>query len=206
VENGKVTAHLAADLSNVRASLAHAIEIMAPHAATIAVLGYYQPIPSPAEIIGTTAASAGHTNLVCSGLKLNAASTYAAARVVLAALNAAIADAVADARAHHTTNVTLIDISNTMDGHGICTADPWVFSGEPVPDATLAAAVEHVLAARACRDTDALHGEMSCASLSAQAVRAESGLEGYVWRAAHPAAAGQRAIAALVVRRLRGKV
>ena len=43
-------------------------------------------------------ASGLHTNLVCSGLKPNAAGTFAAAQVVLAALNNAVAGAVADAR------------------------------------------------------------------------------------------------------------
>ena len=53
---------------------------------TIAVLDYYQPIPEPSQIAKGTATSGLHTNLVCSGLKPNAASTYAAAQVVLAAL------------------------------------------------------------------------------------------------------------------------
>ena len=80
-------------------SLAHAIETLAPHASTVAVLDYYQPIPEPSQIASGTARSGLHTNLVCSGLKPNAASTYAAAQVVLAALNDAVAGAVADARA-----------------------------------------------------------------------------------------------------------
>ena len=105
-------------------SLARAIETVAPHAATIAVLDYYQPIPEPSQIAEGTATSGLHTNLVCSGLKPNAASTYAAAQVVLAALNEAVAGAVADARAHHVTNVTLVDVSHAFDGHGICTARP----------------------------------------------------------------------------------
>ena len=98
------------------------------------------------------------------------------------------------------------NVSTTLDGHGICTRDPWVFSGEPVPDTTLAADVEHVLAAKACNETDALHGVTSCASLAARREQAERNLEGYVWRAVHPMAAGQRAIAASVERQLRGRV
>ena len=54
--------------------------------------------------------------------------------------------------------MTLVDVSGALDGHGICTAQPWVFSGEPVPDTTLAADAEHILAAKACSETDALHG------------------------------------------------
>ena len=206
VTNGAVTPELASVLSNVRTSLTQAIEAMAPHSGTIAVLDYYQPIPRPSQIADDTFASHLHTNLVCTGLKANADTTYAAAQVVLGALNRSIAGAVADARAHHVTNVTLVDIAAAVDGHGICTADPWIFSGEPVPDATLAADAADVLAAKACTGTDALHAASDCASLVTRADRAEKNLQGYVWRAAHPTGAGQRAIAAVTERQLRGRV
>ena len=202
VANGAVTPQTAAKLANVRTSLARAIETVAPHAATVAVLDYYQPIPEPSQIAKGTATSGLHTNLVCSGLKPNAGSTFAAAQVVLTALNQAVAGAVGDARTHHVKNVTLVDVAGAIDGHGICTARPWVFSGEPVADTALAADAEHILAAKACSETDALHGEMSCASLTASAQAAERSLQDYVWRAAHPTAAGQRAIAALVEHQL----
>ena len=206
VANGSVTPKIAADLDNVRTTLAHAIETVAPHAARVAVLDYYQPIPEPSQIAPHTATSGDHTNLVCSGLKPNAGSTFTAAQIVLTALNKAVAGAVADARAHHVPNVTLVDLSSAFDGHGICTAQPWVFSGEPVPDATLAADAEHILAAKACSGTDILHRSLSCGALAASALAAEDGLEDYVWRAAHPTAAGQRAIAAVVERQLSGRV
>jgi hypothetical protein len=206
VENGAVTAEVATRLSNVRTSLAHAIESMAPHARTIAVLDYFQPVPPPSEIADDTAASGLSTNLVCTGLKANAAAAYAAAQVVASALNKAIAGAVTDARAHHVTNATLVDISASLTGHGMCTADPWVFSGELVPDTTLAADLEHLVAAKTCDGTTALHGAMTCASLIASADRAEASLAGYVWRAAHPTAAGQHAIASVVESQLRGRV
>ena len=186
VADGAVTPKLASVLSNVRSSLAHAIESMAPHAGTIAVLDYYQPIPHPSQIADDTFASHLHTNLVCSGLKANAATTYAAAQVVLSALNRSIAGAVADARAAHVTNVTLVDLSAAVNGHGVCTADPWIFSGEPVPDATLAADAADVLAAKACTGTDALHAASDCASLVTRADRAEMNLQGYVWRSGAP--------------------
>jgi hypothetical protein len=205
VANGTVTPKIAADLARVRTSLARAIETLAPHAATVAVLDYYQPIPEPSQVVKGTATSGDHTNLVCSGLKPNEGSTYAAAQVVLRALNEAVAGAVADARVHHVKNVTLVDLSGAFNGHGICTAQPWVFSGEPVADTTLAAAAEHIVAAKACSGTDLLHRSMSCAALAASASAAENGLEGYVWRAAHPTGAGQRAIAAVVERQLSGR-
>ena len=121
--------------------------------------------PSPSQIADGTAASGLHTNLVCSGLKPNAASTYAAAQVVLAALNQAIAGAVADARAHHVTNVHpgrhLRRPRRPRDLHG---ATPGSSRASRVPDTTLAADAEHILAAKACTETDALHGATSCAS------------------------------------------
>jgi hypothetical protein len=203
VEDGKITPQLSAELSRVRTSLADAIERVAPHARTVAVLDYYQPIPEPSHIADGTAEPGLHTNLVCAGLKPNAASTYGAAQVVLADLNASIAGAVADARADHVTNVRLIDIARTLDGHGVCTGTPWVFSAEPLADTTLAADAEKIIAARACSDTDVLHGPAACSSLQRASLAAESNLQAYVWRAAHPNAAGQRAIAATVVSELR---
>jgi hypothetical protein len=202
VVNGSVTPTIAVQLARVRASLTQAIESMAPHTSTLAVLDYYQPIPQPSQIVKGSGVSGMQTNLVCSGLKPNASSTYAAAQVVLDALNRAVVGAVAAARAHGVKNVTLVDVAQAFDGHGICTTDPWVFSGEPVPDATLVADAEHILAAKACSGTDVLHGAAACAALNASAQAAERDLQDYVWRAAHPTAEGQRAIAAAVERQL----
>ncbi len=204
VSNGTVTKPVADELANVRRSLAGAIELASAHARTVAVLDYYQPIPRPSEIARDTGASGLGTNLVCAGIRLDAAGTYADAQVVLDALNRAIAGAVADARAHRVRNVELVDISSVVDGHGMCTADPWVFSGERVPDVTLAVATEHILAAKVCNATTALHGEMSCSPLIASAEQAERNITGYVWRASHPTAAGQQAIARAVLRQLAG--
>ncbi len=198
VENGTVTPGLATKLADVRTGLARAIEDVAPHSRTVAVLDYYQPIPDPSEIADDVAASGGRTNLVCTGLRANAASTFAAAQVVLAALNGAITGAVSDARADHVTNVRLIGVAGAVDGHGACTADPWVFSGEPVPDSTLAADSATILAASACTGIS----PDSCGALTARSAQAQRNLEGYVWRAVHPNAAGQRAIATLVERQL----
>ncbi len=203
VVNGAVTNELVTELARVRTSLADAIEAVAPHAGTVAVLDYYQPIPAPAQLADDAGASGFRTNLVCAGLSPNAAATYAAAQLVLRDLNDSIAGAVADARTHHVTNVRLVDIADTLDGHGICTADPWVFSGEPLPDTALASDAERILAAKACAETDALRAPVPCSALTGAAQAAESNLQSYVWRAAHPTAAGQRAIAAVVDRRLR---
>ncbi len=206
LDNGALTPALSTELSRVRTSVASAIEQVAPDAATVAVMNYYQPIPQPAQIADGTSLSGSRTNLVCTGLKANASSTSAAADTVLSALNGAVSGAVADARAHGVHNVVLVDLSHAFDGHGICTADPWAFSSEPLPDTTLAAAAEHILAAKACHmASDAVHA-VSCTSEEAKADQAELALKDYVWRAAHPTADGQRAIAAAVETALRGRV
>jgi len=193
--DGKATPQLTTELSRVRSSLAHAIEEIAPHAGTIEVLTYYQPVPEPGQIAAGTAQSGLDTNLVCAGLEPNAASTFAAAQVVLTDLNSAITGAVADARTHHVTNVRLLDMAGVMAGHGMCTAAPWVFSGEPLPATTLADDAGKILAAKACNGTADLHAPVSCSSLDASKAAAESDLQDYVWRAAHPNLEGQQSIA-----------
>ncbi len=203
VGNGTVTPAIAQKLDAVRASLAATIEELAPHTTTVAVLDYYQPIPQPAQIVDGSVHSQAGTNLVCSALESNAGSTAAAAQVVLAALNRAIAGAVADARADHVANVRLVDVSGTMNGHGLCTADPWVFSAEGIPATTLSGDLTRILAANACTATDAVHPSSFCRSLQASALGAVSSLKDYVWRVAHPTAAGQRALALATERALR---
>jgi hypothetical protein len=194
VDNGQVTAALSTELTRVRSSLAAAIEEVAPHAHTVAVVDYYQPIPAPGQEVDGTAQAGLGTNLVCAGLKLDGAAAYAAAQVVLHALNDAVAGAVAGARAHGVRNVTLVDIARAFDGHGMCTADPWVFSSELIPDATLAGDTARIAAARACTATSGLL-HTPCSSLTASATRAKQDLKNYVWRAAHPTLSGQRVIA-----------
>jgi hypothetical protein len=198
VQNGTVTPNLTADLSHVQSSLTSAIEQIASHARRIVVLDYYQPVPAPGQIVDDSGASGFGTNLICAGLRANASTTYAAAQIVLAALNRAIAAAVEAARAHGVTQVVLADISHAFDGHAMCTSDPWVFSGERISDAQLASDTERIVLAKSCSGSSLLHPGVSCATLTAQSDRAKQDLRDYVWRAAHPMAAGQRAIAALL--------
>jgi hypothetical protein len=200
VANGAVTPAVAKRLDNARATLADAIESMAPHAGTIAVLNYYQPVPPPADLADDSGLSGLGVNLVCTGLKANAAATYAAAHVVSAAVNRAVAGAVADARARGVRNVRLINVSGVGASHGMCTADPYFFSGERLSDTTLASDAARIAAAKACRATaTAIVGRSSaCTDLEAQAAAAEQQLRDYVWRAAHPMVVGQRALAAAV--------
>jgi hypothetical protein len=207
VSNGAVTPAVSADLARVRNGLASAIEQIAPDAGTVAVLDYYQPIPSPSEIADDSGLSGLGTNLVCTGLKANASSTATAAQVVLTALNEAIAAAVTEARGHGVRNVVLVNVAHALDGHGLCTADPWVFAAEPISDATLALDSQQILAAKACTATgSALHIGSICDSLVSRSIRDEQSLRGHVWRTAHPTAQGQRALAAVVEAALRGRV
>ena len=95
VANGAVTPKWRASWPTCGPSLAQAIELLAPHTSTVAVLDYYQPIPA------AVADRQGHGRIVAAhepGLQrpqTQCASTYAAARSCCAALNAAIAGAVA---------------------------------------------------------------------------------------------------------------
>jgi hypothetical protein len=206
VDNGAVTPGVAAELSRVRRGLASAIEKIAPDAGTVAVLDYYQPIPAPAEIADDSGLSGLGTNLVCTGLKANASSTAAAARVVLTALNTSIADAVADARRRGVRNVVLVDVTHSLDGHGVCTADPWVYSAETISDATLAFDSQEILAAKACTGTSsALRISSLCDSIVMRSNQAKQSLRARVWRTAHPTAQGQRALATDVERALRSR-
>ena len=206
VADGTVTPAISADLARVRRGLAAAIERVAPHAGTVAVLDYYQPIPLPSDIVDDAGLSGLGTNLVCTGLKANASTTATAAQVVLSALNGAIAGAVADAHIGGVRNVVLVDVAHSFDGHGMCTADPWVFSAERMSDASLTLDTEEILAAKACAEAgSALHVSPSCASLVARSDRAQQSLRAHVWRAAHPTAQGQAALAAAVEQALRGR-
>jgi hypothetical protein len=202
VANGSVTPAVATKLGHARTSLADAIEAIAPDAGTIAVLNYYQPIPPPTDIADDSGASGLGVNLVCAGLKANAAAASAAAQMVSSAVNEAVKGAVSDARAGGVHNVQLIDVSGVGTGHGMCTADPYFFSGEPLADATLAADAARIAAAKACSATGVIGRSSACTDLEAQAAAAEQQLGDYVWRAAHPTEVGQRALAAAVEKQL----
>ena len=203
VDNGTVTPEVAKKLAAVRASLAATIEELSPESKSVAVLDYYQPIPPPAQISDGSLHTHTGTNLVCSALKSNAGATAAAAQVVLAALNQAIAGAVTDAEAHHVHNVRLIDVADVMNGHAMCTADPWVFTAQGVPAMTLSGDLTKILAAKACTATDAVHPSSFCRTLQADALGAVNNLKRYLWRVAHPTADGQRALALATEQALR---
>ena len=208
VANGAVTPEIAADLSRVRSGLASAIEEIAPDAGTVAVLDYYQPIPAPSADrrrfrgLGPGDESGlrgpqgqrGHRpprpRRWCSPHSTTPSPAPWPTRV-----------------AHGVHNVVLVDVARALDGHGMCTADPWVFSAEPISDATLASDAEHILAAKACYGGRLGAPRRLGVQLAGGAVadQAEQTLKDYVWRAAHPTAPGQRALAADVEQALRGR-
>ena len=160
VANGTVTPQVATDLSHVRASLAQAIEAVAPHAGTVAVLDYYQPIPDPGARSPTTPGSRVSAPTSCAPASRPtrpATSAGGPGRPGGAEPGRRRRRGRCPRRTMSPTSRSSTS-STTLDGHGICTRDPWVFSGEPVPDTTLAADVEHILAAKACNGTDVLHG------------------------------------------------
>ena len=204
VSNGTVTKPVAHELANVRRSLARAIELgVGPRADR----GRPRLLPADPPPVGDRRRHGRVRSRHQPRLRRHQTGRRGHLRRRTGRPRRpqpAIAGAVADARAHQVRNVELVDISSVVDGHGMCTADPWVFSGERVPDLTLAVATEHILAAKACNATTALHGEMSCSPLIAAAEQAERDITGYVWRASHPTAAGQQAIAGAVLRQLTG--
>ena len=95
--------------------------------------------------------------------------------IIVDALNTAIHEAVLDAQAAGNKNVTYVDISKVEVGHEMCTADPAIFSGEPMPISELT------------RDlfTIALSGS-------------QNDIRRHLWRAAHPNQLGQHDIAKAV--------
>ena len=97
VVNGAVTQPVADELADVRASLAGAIETVAPPRADRGRARLLPADPPPVADRRRHRRVRLGTNLVCAGIKLDAAGTYADAQVVLDALNQAIAGAVADA-------------------------------------------------------------------------------------------------------------
>ena len=184
---------VAADLANVRTSLAHAIETLAPHASTIAVLDYYQPIPEPSQIAGGTARSRLHTNLVCSA---SAPTPPAPSRRPRSSCPRSTTPLPAPSATRWPT--TCVNVYpgrrlRALDGHGMCTAAALGVSGEAVPDMTLAADAEHIVAAKACSG----HGRPARRDARAgpgphRRGRRSAAWQDYGWRAADPTAAGQR--------------
>ena len=203
---GRLAPSVALRLDHLRTALTAIIDQVAPHAGRVAVLDYYQPIPAPADFSPTSVSrrvvAGGATqvdvNLVCAGLALNRDAAYADARFLQQELNQTIREAVASARAGvGVGKVSFVDIGQAFRGHEMCTTSPDVLSGEWMPRSKLVGDVAVAGASKAC----ILGACLRSASSGAAAI---ADLHGYVWRAAHPDAAGQRRIADVVVASLSG--
>jgi hypothetical protein len=196
--NGSVTPAVSRELTSVRSAITSEIETISPDVAHIAVLDYYQPVPSPASYDPASAVTLhGQVDLVCSMLqkpslkgKVNPSSdnVYRDAQAIQSALNAAIRNAVLDARDAGVQNVQFIDISSLENDHGMCTSRPAVFAGEQIPATQLVSdlrtlAVCAILLTPSCTaaDTDIL-----------------TDISRHLWRVAHPNASGQNDIAQVI--------
>ncbi len=161
------------DLSNVTSALTAEIESVSPYTKRVAVLNYYDPIPSPTDFSKSSIGAPGHeVDPLCLLIGMNKNSLSNQGEIVVNALNAAIDAAVAKAQTAGDKNVTYVDVSKVEVGHEMCTADPAIFSGEPMPISELT------------RDllTIGLGGS-------------QNDIERHVWRAAHPNQLGQQEIA-----------
>jgi hypothetical protein len=126
-----VTATVSNELANVTSALTDLIKDIGKgtdNKTTIAVVNYYQPIP-------TARSFKSDGSQLCSALALHNASTYREALLIATALNNAIAKGVTNALARPThSKVISVDISSllgdsTAAAHGMCTAQPWLFTG-----------------------------------------------------------------------------
>jgi GDSL-like lipase/acylhydrolase family protein len=190
VKNGAVTPALATELANVRDALAKEIVQAAPDAKHVAVLNYYQVIPNPAGFKSSSIFPGGQVDPVCCGLSHDLKDAHNDAFIVQSALNVAITSAIVEAQADGVNNVQLVDISNLEKTHEMCTGNPALFSGEPMPKSEF----DHDL--RIFAECHApVFRPKSCSTTEPAA---EADLAQHTWRAAHPNTFGQQDIARAV--------
>ena len=152
------------DLSNVTGALTTEIESVSPYTKRVAVLNYYDPMPSPTDFSKSSIGAPGNeVNPLCLLIGMNKNSVSNQGEIIVDALNTAIDQAVLKARAAGDKNVAYVDVSQVAVGHEMCTADPAIFSGEPMPISELTSDLF----------TIALSGS-------------QNDIERHVWRAAHP--------------------
>jgi hypothetical protein len=169
------------DLSNVSGALTAEIESVSSRTKRVAVLNYYDPIPNPTDFVNSSIEESGHqVNPLCLLIGMNKDSLSDQGVIILDALNGAIRQAVINAQAAGSKNVTYVDISKVAVGHEMCTADPAIFSGEPMPISQLTSDLF----------TIALSGS-------------QNDVRRHLWRAAHPNQLGQQDIAKAVEAALR---
>ncbi len=169
------------DLSNVTRALTTEIQSVSSHTKRVAVLNYYDPIPSPSDFAHSSIEESGHqVNPLCLLIGMNKNSLSNQGEIIVDALNSAIREAVINAQAAGIKNVKYVDVSKVEVGHEMCTADPAIFSGEPMPISELTSDLF----------TIALSGS-------------QNDIRRHLWRAAHPNQLGQQDIAKAVEATLR---
>jgi hypothetical protein len=189
VKKGAVTSQLATILANVRDALAKEIVQAAPHAKHVAVLNYYQIIPNPKDFKKTSITPGGQVDPVCWGLSHNLQGAYNDAIIIQSAVKVAITSAIVEAQADGVNNVQLIDLSNLEATHEICTGNPALFSGEPMPRSEFNNDLQVLLTCHL------LFHSKSCSTTEPNAA---ADLARHSWRAAHPNTFGQEDIARAV--------
>ncbi len=182
VAGGQVTPTVQAELRNLTAGLGKILATLRSAGVLhVAVVDYYQPVPTPSDFDALRITAGGGMDPVCALLAIHESSAYADAVVLQTALNAAIRSA---ADAH--PGVTFVDEASLFDGHGMCTEDPYVFSGESLD-----------LAAWTQLWRGIERGDVPAM---------ESVVKTHTWRVAHPNAAGQAQIADALESALAGQL
>jgi hypothetical protein len=188
VKNGSVIPAVTAELAHVRSALTSEIEQTAPYAKHIVVLNYYQVIPEPTEFQKSSISSGGKVDPVCWGLSHNLQGAYNDAVTLQSALNVSIDQAVSNAHSAGINNVQLVDLTDLEAGHEMCTGNPALFSGEPMPKSQFDTDLQVIIACHA-------YFSQSCQTTEPYA---ETDLANHSWRAAHPNTFGQQDIASAV--------
>ena len=174
VVGGDVTAAVQTELHNLTVGLVGVLRSLraagVPH---VAVVDYYQPIPRPSDFDALRVTGGGGIDPVCALLAIHEVGVYSDAVVLQTALNAAIKSATGGR-----PGVTFVEEASLFEGHGMCTRQPYVFSGEPLDLAAWTELWHNVE-----------HGNVGAI---------ENVLETHAWRVAHPNAMGQAQIATAV--------
>jgi hypothetical protein len=187
VADGEPSSAITKELKNVRSSLKSIIEQVSHYTKQIAVVDYYEPVPSPNDFDGSSSHSGTNVDPICLALQTDKDGAYNEGVIVTTALNVAIFGAIDDARKDGVKNVVLVDISALEVGHEMCTGYPALFSGEWMSASALGGDVADLLACK--------YGKVECKA----AALAQDDIMEHTWRAAHPNIYGQQDIANAVL-------
>jgi hypothetical protein len=200
VSGGSPVPAVTAELNNARSAITSMIEQVAPHTQAIEVVDYYNPVPSPTDFDPSSIHVGSDVDPICLGLQAHEPDAYNDAVILTRALNDAISQAVQNAKRAGVHNVALVDIATLERHHEMCTAEPALFSGEPLSQEALQVDLGSTLL---CHAEESIASMWTSAAGQSSACRAAASatndLRAHVWRAAHPNAGGQRDIATAVL-------